>query len=301
MTLLSRSPDIQRLDTIAKERTYHRSSLLARAVLGGVHNLLLGNVDFEVIGSHNLLNAVESAVRRDTGIIVGADHLNNMSVPATAMIAGQVTDVIVPVASTNYDDPLQRAVYSLAGVGRGGLTGVTYPVPYEMIKDQSGQYIKPKPFSADHYDGLIDSITSGRKAVVAAVHNPTQGSANNDGRLPKRPGLLVPHLSLVSGLPVLPSLLQVEGQIRNPNQLNDNKLHLSWVLGKKAARLTIGESIAPSSDDCGRYRELMQSPKSSAITAERQRLLQLYGDQILQWMRDSYDESFGQGGSLIVR
>lgn len=294
MTLLSHSPDLRYLDSIAEERGYTAGTPIARFILGGAHDLLFGDVDFEIINKEGLPRAVEET--GGGGFIVAADHINNMSVPAAALAMGRVADVIVPIASTNYDDPLQNVMYRLADIGRGGLRGVTYPVPYETVKNPQGDvYIAPLPFSSRHYDELVKMITGESKVVVAAAHNPNQYSDSNDGRIPQKPGVLVPHLALASRRPVLPSLLQVEGQIRNPDQLNDNKLHLPWILGKKAARLTIGDLIIPDAEDCDRYCELLTAEQSRAVTEERQRLVCDFGHRALGWMRDNYNERFALG------
>ena len=113
----------------------------------------------------------------------------------------------------------------------------------------------------------------------------------NDGELPEKVGKLAPHLSLATGATIIPVLMQVEGQKRNPNQLNDNAIHLKWLLGKKVVRLVFGETIKPSPDKVESYANVSHEASYSKAAREEQcRILEAFGGKaILGYMHDKYD------------
>lgn len=113
----------------------------------------------------------------------------------------------------------------------------------------------------------------------------------NDGELPEKAGKLAPHLSLATGATIIPVLMQVEGQKRNPNQLNDNAIHPKQYLGKKTVRLVFGETIKPSPDEVEAYANVSREASYSKAAREKQRrMLEAFGGKaILGYMRDKYD------------
>ena len=113
----------------------------------------------------------------------------------------------------------------------------------------------------------------------------------NDGELPEKAGKLAPHLSLATGATIIPVLMQVEGRKRNPNQLNDNAIHLKWLLGKKVVRLVFGDTIKPSPDEVEAYANVSHEASYSKAAREEQcRILEAFGVKaILGYMRDKYD------------
>ena len=124
------------------------------------------------------------------------------------------------------------------------------------------------------------------------MHNPMSNiGIKNDGELPEKAGKLAPHLSLATGATIIPVLMQVEGQKRNPNQLNDNAIHLKWLLGKKVVRLVFGETIKPSPDEVEAYVNVSHEASYSKAAREEQcRILEAFGGKaILGYMRDKYD------------
>ena len=148
------------------------------------------------------------------------------------------------------------------------------------------------PFNGDDYLGLQEKITDSGLSVITAAHNPMSNiGIKNDGELPEKAGKLAPHLSLATGATIIPVLMQVEGQKRNPNQLNDNAIHLKWLLGKKTVRVVFGETIKPSPDEVEAYANVShEASYSKAAREERCRILEAFGGKaILGYMRNKYD------------
>lgn len=148
------------------------------------------------------------------------------------------------------------------------------------------------PFNGDDYLGLQEKIIDSGLSVITAAHNPMSNiGIKNDGELPEKAGKLAPHLSLATGATIIPVLMQVEGQKRNPNQLNDNAIHLKWLLGKKVVRLVFGETIKPIPDKVEAYANVSHEASYSKAAREKQRrMLEAFGGEaILRYMHDKYD------------
>ena len=195
--------------------------------------------------------------------------------------------IVVPVAETNMRLWHQRLPYEFVGMDN------VYPVAYENMPGASGESKYPLRFNSSYYDGLTQRMTDSGLTVVTAAHNPVTGyGVENNGELPDKPGKLVPHLALSTGRPILPALMQVEGQRRNPTQLNDNKIHPSWSLTKKGVLLVFGEPITPSDQDIENYKDVLGSlsgPSSEAARQKQREILNALGKVVLDWMHQNYD------------
>lgn len=232
MTLFSRSPAIQEINRQAKagaaERLYEPSLRRLRVPLSIVADILLGNVTVEVDGEEHLLTAAKKIkdTEKDNGFIGATSHLTDVDVSTITSIIAKMNKIVVPVAETNMRLWHQRLPYKLVGMDN------VYPVAYENMPgaggESSGESKYPLRFNSSDYDGLTQRMTDSSLTVVTAAHNPVTGyGVENNGELPNKPGKLVPHLALSTGWAILPALMQVEGQRRNPTQLNDNKIHPS--------------------------------------------------------------------------
>ena len=296
MTLLSHTPDFQKIKRERRTGEYDPSPWKLREGLSLVHNGLLGNVAFEAVGLDNLFGVAKDSVER--GVIIGSDHLTNVSVSAAATVASQLLNIKVPVASTNFKLEHQEIPYRIVGLD------TIYKVPYsfadgfEEAKDREDHKVAGRFYSGD-YDELIEGMKEQGFSVVTAVHNPvTTHDIHNDGKLPEKPGKLVPHLSLATGRSILPVLMQVEGQQNNPTQLNDNAIHPSWTFRKKDVRMTFGEPITPSVDEVESYHEILQDLKADnpEMAKKKQReVLRQLGGVVLDWMHQNYDDTLASG------
>ena len=195
--------------------------------------------------------------------------------------------IVVPVAETNMRLWHQRLPYKLVGMDN------VYPVAYENMPDVSGESKYPLRFNSSDYDGLTQRMTDSGLTVVTAAHNPVTGyGVENNGELPNKPGKLVPHLALSTGRAILPALMQVEGQRRNPNQLNDNEIHPSWLLTEKGVLPVFGKPITPSYQDVENYKDVLGSlsgPSSEAARQKQREILNALGGVVLDWMHQNYD------------
>ena len=297
MTLFSRSPAIQEINRQAKagaaEGLYEPSQRRLRVPLSMVADMLLGNVTVEVDGEEHLLKAAEKATdtEKDNGVVAATSHLTDVDVSTIASIIAKMNKIVVPVAETNMRLWHQRLPYELVGMDN------VYPVAYENMPgaggESSGESKYPLRFNSSDYDGLTQRMTDSGLTVVTAAHNPVTGyGVENNGELPNKPGKLVPHLALSTGRAILPALMQVEGQRRNPNQLNDNEIHPSWSLTKKGVRLVFGKSIEPSYQDVENYKDVLDSlsgPSSEAARQKQREILNALGGVVLDWMHRNYD------------
>ena len=249
---------------------------------------LLGNVDVVVEGADNLLEAAKKTEESE-GIIFATSHLTDVDVPAVASVASRIRHIGMTVASTNIGFWHQRIPYKLVGMDN------FFQVPYGRDPSAEKGAIDNKyalPFNGDDYLGLQEKIIDSGLSVITAAHNPMSNiGIKNDGELPEKAGKLAPHLSLATGATIIPVLMQVEGQKRNPNQLNDNAIHLKWLLGKKVVRLVFGETIKPSPDKVEAYANVSHEASYSKAAREEQcRILEAFGGEaILGYMRDKYD------------
>lgn len=249
---------------------------------------LLGNVDVVVEGAGNLLETTKKTEENE-GIIFATSHLTDVDVPAAASVVSEFRHIGVTVASTNMGLWHQRIPYKLVGMDN------FFQVPYGRDLSVEKDAIDNKyalPFNSDDYLGLQEKITDSGLSVITAAHNPMSNiGIKNDGELPEKAGKLAPHLSLATGATIIPVLMQVEGQKRNPNQLNDNAIHLKWLLGKKVVRLVFGETIKPSPDEVEAYANVSHEASYSKAAREKQRrMLETFGGKaILGYMRDKYD------------
>lgn len=299
MTLFSHSPAIQEINRQAKagvaEGLYEPSQRRLRVPLSMVADILLGNVTVEVDGEEHLLTAAEKTkdTEKDKGFIAATSHLTDVDVAAIAsLIARMKKKIVVPVAETNMRLWHQRLPYKLVGMDN------VYPVAYENMPgasgESSGESKYPLRFNSSDYDGLTQRMTDSGLTVVTAAHNPVTGyGVENNGELPNKPGKLVPHLALSTGRAILPALMQVEGQRRNPTQLNDNKIHPSWSLTNKDVLLVFGEPITPSYQDVENYKDVLGSlsGSSSEVARQKQReILNALGGVVLDWMHRNYDQ-----------
>ena len=264
MTLFSRSPAIQEINRQAKagaaEGLYEPSQRRLRVPLSMVADMLLGNVTVEVDGEEHLLKAAEKTkgTEEDNDFITATSHLTDVDVAAIASLVARMRKIVVPVAKTNLELWHQRLPYKLVGMDN------VYPVAYENMPgvsgESSGKSKYPLRFNSSDYDRLTQRMTDSGLTVVTAAHNPVTGyGVENNGELPNKPGKLVPHLALSTGRAILPALMQVEGQRRNPTQLNDNKIHPSWSLTNKDVLLVFGEPITPSDQDVENYKDVLGS------------------------------------------
>ena len=220
-----------------------------------------------------------------------SSHLTDVDVSTITSIIANMNKIVVPVAETNMRLWHQRLPYKLVGMDN------VYPVAYENMPgvsgESSGESKYPLRFNSSYYDGLTQRMTDSGLTVVTAAHNPVTGyGVENNGELPNKPGKLVPHLALSTGRAILPALMQVEGQRRNPNQLNDNKIHPSWSLTKKGVLLVFGEPITPSDQDVENYKDVLDSlsGSSSEVAHQKQReILNALGGVVLDWMYQNYD------------
>ena len=249
---------------------------------------LLGNVDVVVEGAGNLLETTKKTEENE-GIIFATSHLTDVDVPTVASVVSEFRHIGVTVASTNMGLWHQRIPYKLVGMDN------FFQVPYGRDLSVEKDAIDNKyalPFNSDDYLGLQEKITDSGLSVITAAHNPMSNiGIKNDGELPEKAGKLAPHLSLATGATIIPVLMQVEGQKRNPNQLNDNAIHLKWLLGKKVVRVVFGETIKPSPDEVEAYANVSREASYSEAAREKQRrILEAFGGEaILGYMRDKYD------------
>lgn len=249
---------------------------------------LLGNVDVVVEGAGNLLETTKKTEENE-GIIFATSHLTDVDVPTVASVVSEFRHIGVTVASTNMGLWHQRIPYKLVGMDN------FFQVPYGRDLSVEKDAIDNKyalPFNDDDYLGLQEKITDSGLSVITAAHNPMSNiGIKNDGELPEKAGKLAPHLSLATGATIIPVLMQVEGQKRNPNQLNDNAIHPKQYLGKKTVRLVFGETIKPSPDEVEAYANVSREASYSEAAREKQRrILEAFGGEaILGYMRDKYD------------
>ena len=249
---------------------------------------LLGNVDVVVEGACNLLETTKKTEENE-GIIFATSHLTDVDVSTVASVASELRRIGMTVASTNMDLWHQRIPYELVGMDN------FFQVPYGRDPSAEKGAIDNKyalPFNGDDYLGLQEKITDSGLSVITAAHNPMSNiGIKNDGELPEKAGKLAPHLSLATGATIIPVLMQVEGQKRNPNQLNDNAIHPKQYLGKKTVRLVFGETIKPSPDEVEAYANVSREASYSEAAREKQRrILEAFGGEaILGYMRDKYD------------
>ena len=272
----------------ASEGLYDPSPRRLRVPLKLVTDLLLGNVSVDVEGVGNLLEATEKT-EENKGVIFATSHLTDVDVSTVARVVSELRRIGMTVASTNMGLWHQRIPYKLVGMDN------FFQVPYGRDLSVEKDAIDNKyalPFNGDDYLGLQEKITDSGLSVITAAHNPMSNiGIKNDGELPEKAGKLAPHLSLATGATIIPVLMQVEGQKRNPNQLNDNAIHLKWLLGKKAVRLVFGETIKPSPDEVEAYANVShEASYSKAAREERCRILEAFGGKaILGYMRNKYD------------
>ena len=249
---------------------------------------LLGNVDVVVEGAGNLLETTKKTEENE-GIIFATSHLTDVDVSTVASVVSELRHIGMTVASTNMDLWHQRIPYELVGMDN------FFQVPYGRDPSVEEDAIDNKyalPFNGDDYLGLQEKITDGGLSVITAAHNPMSNiRMKNNGELPEKAGKLAPHLSLATDAAIIPVLMQVEGQRRNPNQLNDNAIHLKWSLGKKVVRLVFGEIIKPSPDEVEAYANVSREASYAEAAREEQcRILEAFGGEaILGYMRDKYD------------
>ncbi len=297
MTLFSHSLDIQGIiwqaKTGAAEGLYEPSQRRLRIPLSMVVNTLLGNVTAEVYGEEHLLKAAEKTkgTEEDNDFIAATSHLTDVDVAAIASLVARMRKIVAPVAKTNLELWHQRLPYEFVGMDN------VYPVAYENMPgvsgESSGESKYPLRFNSSYYDGLTQRMTDSGLTVVTAAHNPVTGyGVENNGELPNKPGKLVPHLALSTGRAILPALMQVEGQRRNPTQLNDNKIHPSWSLTNKDVLLVFGEPITPSYQEVENYKDVLGSlsgPSSEAARQKQREILNALGEVVLDWMHRNYD------------
>lgn len=249
---------------------------------------LLGNVDVVVEGAGNLLETTKKTEENE-GIIFATSHLTDVDVSTVASVVSEFRHIGVTVASTNMGLWHQRIPYKLVGMDN------FFQVPYGRDLSVEKDAIDNKyalPFNGDDYLGLQEKITDSGLSIITAAHNPMSNiGIKNDGELPEKAGKLAPHLSLATGATIIPVLMQVEGQKRNPNQLNDNAIHPKQYLGKKTVRLVFGETIKPSPDEVEAYANVSREASYSEAAREKQRrMLEAFGGEaILGYMRDKYD------------
>lgn len=272
----------------ASEGLYDPSPRRLRVPLELATDLLLGNVGVDVEGVGNLLEATEKT-EENKGVIFATSHLTDVDVSTVASVVSKFRHTGVTVASTNMGLWHQRIPYKLVGMDN------FFQVPYGRDLSVEKDAIDNKyalPFNSDDYLGLQEKITDSGLSVITAAHNPMSNiGIKNDGELPEKAGKLAPHLSLATGATIIPVLMQVEGQKRNPNQLNDNAIHLKWLLGKKVVRVVFGETIKPSPDEVEAYVNVSHEASYSKAAREEQcRILEAFGGKaILGYMRDKYD------------
>lgn len=272
----------------ASEGLYDPSPRRLRVPLELVTDLLLGNVGVDVEGVGNLLKATEKT-EENKGVIFATSHLTDVDVSTVASVVSEFRHIGVTVASTNMGLWHQRIPYKLVGMDN------FFQVPYVRDPSVEKDAIDNKyalPFNGDDYLGLQEKITDSGLSIITAAHNPMSNiGIKNDGELPEKAGKLAPHLSLATGATIIPVLMQVEGQKRNPNQLNDNAIHPKQYLGKKTVRLVFGETIKPSPDEVEAYANVSREASYSEAAREKQRrMLEAFGGEaILGYMRDKYD------------
>ena len=273
----------------ASEGLYDPSPRRLRVPLELVTDLLFGNVgDVVVEGADNLFKATKKT-EENKGVIFATSHLTDVDVSTVASVVSKFRHIGVTVASTNMGLWHQRLPYKLVGMDN------FFQVPYGRDPSAEKGAIDNKyalPFNGDDYSGLQEKITDSGLSIITAAHNPMSNiGIKNDGELPEKAGKLAPHLSLATGATIIPVLMQVEGQKRNPNQLNDNAIHLKWLLGKKVVRLVFGETIKPSPDEVEAYANVSHEASYSKAAREEQcRILEEFGGKaILGYMRDKYD------------
>jgi hypothetical protein len=239
-------------------------------------------------GADNLFKATKKT-EENKGVIFATSHLTDVDVSTVASVVSKFRHTGVTVASTNMGLWHQRIPYKLVGMDN------FFQVPYGRDLSVEKDAIDNKyalPFNSDDYLGLQEKITDSGLSVITAAHNPMSNiGIKNNGELPEKAGKLAPHLSLATGATIIPVLMQVEGQKRNPNQLNDNAIHLKWLLGKKVVRLVFGETIKPSPDEVEAYANVSREASYSEAAREKQcRILEAFGGEaILGYMRDKYD------------
>lgn len=272
----------------ASEGLYDPSPRRLCVPLKLVTDFLFGNVGVDVEGVGNLLEATEKT-EENKGVIFATSHLTDVDVSTVASVVSEFRHIGVTVASTNMGLWHQRIPYKLVGMDN------FFQVPYGRDLSVEKDAIDNKyalPFNSDDYLGLQEKITDSGLSVITAAHNPMSNiGIKNNGELPEKAGKLAPHLSLATGATIIPVLMQVEGQKRNPNQLNDNAIHLKWLLCKKVVRLVFGETIKPSPDEVEAYVNVSHEASYSKAAREEQcRILEAFGGKaILGYMRDKYD------------
>lgn len=258
------------------------SPALLRAAFAVLEPLQLGRTeDVRVTGLGDLRATLAAS---DTGGVIATSHASDADVPVIAGRVADHADVVVAVLAQNWETP-QRFAYNLLG-GEARFPRVGWH------KNDSGVLV-PDHFDPRQYQGLVGAVQAGKTAIIAGEKpHDRDDPPRQVGELstPGKAGVLAPHISLMTGAPLIPALSEIEG-LRKHQEWNPGGCDLPYLRRKKMVHVGFGEAIIPEDEDVDRYADLMSSPgKADAARRDgriqERAILKKYGAQVIESLRD---------------
>lgn len=144
----------------------------------------------EVVGEEHL-----SEIPEGEKTIIVTDHLNNLSIPLSALMMGDKLPIILTNQSNQFDT-FGDGHLGVAVAGEKNFIGIDY----------NGDTSSPKPFNPKNFDKMAESLDAGYSPLIAA-HNPV-----NTNVLPDKAGYGAAYLAAIADAWILPVATDIKSK-----------------------------------------------------------------------------------------
>jgi hypothetical protein len=197
----------------------------SKRLMAALETTRLNFSKIEVIGEEHLKEIPEGA-----RVIIAVDHLNNLSIPAAALVMGRRLPIQISNQSTQFSFRENPGGHlGVAVGGKDNFKGIDY----------DAETNEPKPFNPENFDAMLDPLNEGY-AIIVAAHNPV-----NTNVLPEKAGYGAAYLAGIADAYILPVSVNVKSEVRvmegKAGILKNIKGTVDMLKNRPEAEVTIGK------------------------------------------------------------
>jgi hypothetical protein len=155
--------------------------------------LKLNRLNFGKVNVLGLENLKEIPI--GAKVVIATDHLNNLSVPTSAMVIADKLPIKISAQSSSFsllENPLGHT--GIAAGGKKNFRGIDYDIKND----------RPQPLNPDNFSAMAEDLEDGYATIVAA-HNPVKNNM-----LPKKGGYAAAYLAGMTDSYVLPMAVNIK-------------------------------------------------------------------------------------------
>jgi hypothetical protein len=226
----------------------------SKRLLAALEPTRLNFSKIELIGADHL-----AEIPPDAKVVIAVDHLNNLSIPAAALMLGRRLPVQISNQSTQFSFRENPGGHiGVAVGGKDNFKGIDY----------NAETNEPKPFNPENFDDMLEPLGEGYAMIVAA-HNPV-----NTNKLPEKAGYGAAYLAGISDAYILPVSVNVKSEVHvmegKAGLLKNIKGTIDMVRNRPEVEVTIGKphKIAEEADIQKFHKLFMKRKETGRLSAD---------------------------------